>query len=484
MKLLPDCTRTVFHDCGRIPAIAIQLERFVSLPTAPDCVHVLRTMIETPAHPPALRRQWLSPWFILGLMLLMGRLDAAPRFASDAEAIDRVIELVDRRLALMPEVAAVKFQQQKPIADPSRERVVIEQSVADAQAMHIDAEGARAFFSVQILMARAVQGHLFDRWRTLAEQPPPARDLVAELRPRLDAIGRELLPAVYLASTALSKTPGETLRERVSRLRRHPGATEELLAELTRALGALRITAAPTWACVQRVGVLRVGTTGDYAPYSEDRAGELCGLDIHLAETLAKAWGVTPVFVRTTWPTLMEDLAGGWFDLAISGISITAERSRQADFSAAYYFDGKTPIARREDAARFSSLQKIDQPGVRVIVNPGGTNERFVREHIQRAAIVLHPDNRTIFQEIVAGRADVMITDGIEVRLQTRRHSELRGTMATPFTRAGKAILLSTGSELTARVDAWLAAHVDRGEIARRLEQELDTARGGKAGKP
>jgi len=255
------------------------------------------------------------------------------------------------------------------------------------------------------------------------------------------------------------------------------GATEGLLSELTRALGALRLTAAPTWPTLQRVGVLRVGTTGDYAPFSEERRGELRGLDIDLAQALAKEWGLRVVFVRMTWPTLMAALGQRRFDLAASGISITAERQRLADFSTAYVFDGKTPIARREDAARFFSLEKIDQPGVRVIVNPGGTNERFAREHIKRATIVLHPENRTIFQEIVAGRADVMITDGIEVRLQTRRHPELAPTMTEPFTRAGKAILLPAGSELTVRVDAWLVPQVNRGQMTERLRQALDGAR-------
>lgn len=69
------------------------------------------------------------------------------------------------------------------------------------------------------------------------------------------------------------------------------------------------------------------------------------------------------------------------------------------------------------------------------------------------------------------------MTDGIEVRLQTGRYPELVGTMAEPFTRAGKAILLSPGSELTARVDAWLVPPANRGQIAERLERALDGAR-------
>jgi cyclohexadienyl dehydratase len=153
----------------------------------------------------------------------------------------------------------------------------------------------------------------------------------------------------------------------------------------------------------------------------------------------------------------MDDLASHGFDLAASGISATAERrSAGGAFSVPYAFDGKVPIARRADAARFSSLDGIDQPGVRVIVNPGGTNERFVRQRIHRATIVLHAGNETIFDELAAGRADVMITDGAEARLQEGRHPELAITMTAPLTRDAKALLLPQGSDLTPRVDAWL----------------------------
>jgi cyclohexadienyl dehydratase len=97
-----------------------------------------------------------------------------------------------------------------------------------------------------------------------------------------------------------------------------------------------------------------------------------------------------------------------------------------------------------------------------------------VREHLSRASITIHADNRTIFEEIIADRADVMITDGVEVRLQTRRHPELQATMTTPFTRVGKAILLPANSDLPPRIDAWLSPLVDRGEIAQRVETELN----------
>jgi ABC-type amino acid transport substrate-binding protein len=145
-------------------------------------------------------------------------------------------------------------------------------------------------------------------------------------------------------------------------------------------------------------GVLRVGSTGDYKPFSYRQAGgEFIGMDVELAGELARALGVRLELVPTTWPTLMADLQADRFDLALSGVSVTAERQRQALFSVPYLHDGKTPITRCENIARYQALAQIDRPDVRLIVNPGGTNERFARTHAPHAQLTVYPDNVTIF---------------------------------------------------------------------------------------
>src|SRR5262245_19696101 len=101
---------------------------------------------------------------------------------------------------------------------------------------------------------------------------------------------------------------------------------------------------------IVRRGVLRVGTTGDYAPFSYrvNAASPFIGLEIEMAGELAKALGVRLEWVKTSWPALMADLARDQFDIAMSGVSVTPERQQVAAFSLPYWRDGKTPITRRE----------------------------------------------------------------------------------------------------------------------------------------
>lgn len=412
-----------------------------------------------------------------GLLLAWGVASGAPvRFEEPANDVRHLIELADRRLALMPEVAAWKAERKQPVADFAREQEVLERWTADAGAAGLAAGAAREFLDCQIAMARAVQEAWLGRWAAGGETPPRARDLATELRPRLDALAVEFLRAAWLAGAANAERSPPDWRLAVTGLRRHEGVNESMLARFARAAGALALAVDPTWASLRRIGVLRVGVTGDYPPFSSDAGGELRGLDVALAQALARHWGVHLRFVRTSWPTLLEDLERRRFEIAWTGISITDERSRRAQFSTAYFEDGKTPIVRCTEAGIYSSLARIDRPGVRVIVNPGGTNERFVRAQIRQATVLVHPDNRTIFGEIVAGRADVMFTDGIEVRLQSQVHPALCAAMAEPLTRAGKAVLVPRNSDLTPRIDAWLAPQVADGRIAALLDAAVREA--------
>ncbi len=148
--------------------------------------------------------------------------------------------------------------------------------------------------------------------------------------------------------------------------------------------------------------VLRVGTTGDYRPFTglEKGTGEYSGFDIDMARALAKALGVSIAFAPTTWSGLAQGLAEGDFDIAMGGVSVTLDRQRIGFFSAPYLRDGKTPIARCSDQQKFQTLTDIDRPGVKVIANPGGTNERFDRARLHAADIILYADNLTIFDQL------------------------------------------------------------------------------------
>jgi cyclohexadienyl dehydratase len=171
---------------------------------------------------------------------------------------------------------------------------------------------------------------------------------------------------------------------------------------------------------VIKSGKLRVCTPGDYKPFSLLRAdGGYEGLDVDLVQAAAKALGAEAEIVKSAWPSLMKDFVEKC-DVAVGGISVTLDRQRTAFFTAPYMVNGKAPITKCENVGKFQTVADIDKPGVTVIENPGGSNERFARANFKQAKIVTFNDNTTIFDEILKGNADVMISESVETVVQQK----------------------------------------------------------------
>jgi cyclohexadienyl dehydratase len=217
-------------------------------------------------------------------------------------------------------------------------------------------------------------------------------------------------------------------------------------------------------------GVIRIGATGDYPPFAkrDPATGAYSGFDVDLAQTLGKALGARVEFVPTTWPTFSADFAAGKFDVGMGGVSITLERAKLGFFTRAYMREGKTPIARCADKAKFATLADIDKPSVTVLVNPGGGNETFDRTHLKAAHIELHPDNTTIFDALAKGEGDLMITDASETRYQQKLHPGVLCAIHpdAPFDFSEKAYWAPYDPALDGFLDQWLHMIRENGTYA------------------
>ncbi|MEO6748210.1 MAG: transporter substrate-binding domain-containing protein [Casimicrobiaceae bacterium] len=103
--------------------------------------------------------------------------------------------------------------------------------------------------------------------------------------------------------------------------------------------------------------------------------------------------------------------------------------------------------------------------------NPGGSNERYARATFKQAKIVMFDDNTTIFDEILKGREDVMISESVEAKVQQKLRPGLcavnpdkrlqYGEMAYRLPRGD--VAFKTG------VDQWLHLARENGDYERTL---------------
>ncbi|WDE01516.1 gamma subclass chorismate mutase AroQ [Thalassomonas actiniarum] len=383
-------------------------------------------------------------------------------------------QLINSRLGYMQAVALYKWQHQRAIEDSAREQVVIEKSVAKAMEQGLTSEEITPFFQIQITLAKKIQAYYHKRW---SGHGVPTQLLLPENAPSLEKIRAELISLgadiiTRLAATDSSKASHDF--EQFKQVVQHAALDINDKAALFKALS--RIKPQPYASRLDRIlseKILYVGTTGDYRPFSFYADNKRAGIDIVLARDLARTLGASAVFLPTSWPGLLADLGTGQYDIMMSGISKKLFRQQLGLFSDSYHSGGKTPISLCRKKHQYNSLEKIDHPQTRLIVNKGGTNQRFVNQHIKQAQVLVHGDNTTVFEQILAGRADVMITDKIEVAVQAKNHPQLCGTMNGTLSYSAKAFLLGRDLIWLEYVDTWLEQVKNDGTLKQVFEQYL-----------
>ena len=244
----------------------------------------------------------------------------------------RLFDLINERLSYMDEVAAYKWINGLPIEDLEREAVVLDRAVIAGLTRGIQTGTSKKFFSQQINAAKEIQEYWFTYWNTNTA-PSRAPDLIKVVRPELIRLGNDITSELgilhdtritdfdFLQSIeieGLSLAGEQSLYEALSAIRFYDHQLEQIL----------------------HAGILRVGTTGDYAPFSyqRDSNADLTGIDIDLARDLASALDVKIHFTKTSWPSLMHDLNAGLYDIA----------TRPPPDSASFHLGAQSVVSRYE----------------------------------------------------------------------------------------------------------------------------------------
>ncbi|MDB5890042.1 MAG: cyclohexadienyl dehydratase [Polaromonas sp.] len=201
------------------------------------------------------------------------------------------------------------------------------------------------------------------------------------------------------------------------------------------------VQAGPRLDKIMESKVIRVGTPGDYRPFAIKSDSGYAGHDIDVIEMMAKEMGIKIEYVPTSWPNLMKDIQAGKFDVAVGGITRNVGRIRYIDMLPGYAPFGKVALVRSADKAKFKTLEDLNKADVRVIKNPGGTNETFVLEKLKTAQVSTHDKNAEIPGLIAESKGDVMITETYEAlhysKADPRLHAAFIDTPLTPKNQLG-----------------------------------------------
>lgn len=155
---------------------------------------------------------------------------------------------------------------------------------------------------------------------------------------------------------------------------------------------------------IKAAGALRVGTEGNYSPFTyRDAKGDLVGFDVEIAQEIAKKLGVKAAFTEGPWDGLIAGLDANRYDAVINEVTITDARKAKYDFSDPYGAT-KAVLIVKADNAKIKGF--ADLKGKKVVANLTTTYAQLARDN---GASVISSD--LPFDLVSQGRADATIND-------------------------------------------------------------------------
>lgn len=174
---------------------------------------------------------------------------------------------------------------------------------------------------------------------------------------------------------------------------------------------------------IRQNGEVRVCIWPDYysISYRNTRTGKLEGIDIDMANGLAKDLGVKVSFVDSSFKTMIDDLLSDKCDVSMHAVAITPARQEKLAFTQPHLRSGIFAITTKAHPV-IKEWQDIDRDGVVVAAAAGTFMVDVMKKELKQARLleVATPEARE--QEVMSGRADLFVTDYPFSRKMLARH--------------------------------------------------------------
>lgn len=160
---------------------------------------------------------------------------------------------------------------------------------------------------------------------------------------------------------------------------------------------------------VINAGKLTTCTHLPYEPFQFPQGGKIVGFDVDLVDLVAKDLGVTQNIVDTPFEGIQtgEDLNASKCDVAAAGMTITAVRKQNLDFSDPYFEATQAMLTKK--GASYTTLDSLK--GKKLGVQQATTGEAYATKNGPGVQLVQFEDLALELTAVKTGQVDAAIND-------------------------------------------------------------------------
>lgn len=214
--------------------------------------------------------------------------------------------------------------------------------------------------------------------------------------------------------------------------------------------------------------VLKMATSADYKPFEyKDTAkgSDIIGFDIDLIHALSEKLGYKVEIQDLDFNSLVPALQAKQVDLVLAGMTPTADRKKNVDFTDVYYTAKHMIVTKK--GANIKSVE--DLKGKTVGVQLGSIQEGKAKELLKKVKFNTENRNRIpdLVQEIKAGRFDAAIIEDTVAKGYFEADKDIQGFVIQDDSKdvAGSAIAFQKDSPYTKEFNKALKEYKDSGEL-------------------
>lgn len=159
---------------------------------------------------------------------------------------------------------------------------------------------------------------------------------------------------------------------------------------------------------------IKIGSDTTYPPFeSVDSSGKIIGFDVDLMNAICKVENCVDKFQTTNWDGILPAVNNGEFDMIASGMTITAERAKQVDFSNPYKSVDQAIAVRTQDGGL--TLKDFTGQGSKLILGSqtGTTNAILAEKLVGRGRMQLYNDFGQAVQALLNGDVSGVVLDDV-----------------------------------------------------------------------
>lgn len=216
--------------------------------------------------------------------------------------------------------------------------------------------------------------------------------------------------------------------------------------------------------CSSGDDALVVATDAAFPPfeYVEEETKDIIGFDIDLMNAIAEKAGLEIRYQNVAWDPLLAGMADCQYDMAISAITITADRAEQFSFSDPYINAGQIVTVKADNGAIGGSDDLVGATiGAQI-----GTTGAMEAEEIADTTVKVYDTYELAFLDLANGQIDAVIADYPTAVAFVNQNSDQLKTVGEVFTDENYGIAFCKGNdELISQVNAALSDLQEEGFI-------------------